>query len=493
MWRTGYVSRGVDFQRRGDVITIGFSTWQIDLPSVILEDERTLTGFLQGSLPVDKVVSSADWVDRLLAMLVAQGAVQPDCDGERSAIVPHLFEGFANYWYGQYFASPLWPLLKQSGDRAERLVNHWVVRTYFLSRSAGMTAATASIAARRADIRHAFRKSALEEFDHCERYYKPGGRWMINEVTPELLRITPASWAFDLQMTQIAMSDDLAHIFVALFQERTAQFKRNANDLYTAVEQRYGVPGYFEGWRKHIGYDEDNAHAADLETLLMSGWDGASAEELLGSVVAASASVEFLTESLVEILVLSESGLHPLADTPASSTFDLHVNGDTLRAPRARDALLPWVRQSLAGSIDLSASTEDIVLHASARALFSALSRAQSHNEILVFGRACERLSDTVLAEPRPDSLLWTALNLLFADAHADGSEILWRCRLMLTLCAGEEHVRQVEIIDAALAALEGGAAEESPSRDGDVLQYLIAALSSRDRPIRTHLQPKAF
>jgi hypothetical protein len=282
--------------------TLKFGLWELQFEPNVLSCIPSLIAFLRNEISISAVNSSVTWVQNLLRFLDNQGCVHrtyPE-SGSPSIVNQTAFAYFSNGWYGRYYSHGLWSQLKIAEPRRE-LVANWVTRTYFLSRSAGATAARAAISSARADVKFAFFKSALEEYSHHDLFYKPSQ--ILSRIGFELLdysSIPSASLAFDDQMSVIAEHDDLAHIFVALFQEKTVLFSTEANKLYDHLENVFDAANAFKGWRKHIEFDDEHGHSDDLEGLLSSKLS-ANKDEFHRSILAASVTVDFLIESLNEI------------------------------------------------------------------------------------------------------------------------------------------------------------------------------------------------
>ncbi len=262
--------------------------------------EPDFVAFLRRERPVQAVTSDTPWVHALLDLLRDQGciglSVQDLCSVDG---VARLHSRFSNFWYSFYYAHPIWARLRT--DLSAGLFAQWAKRTYYLSKSAGATAARSLVCSNRGSVRSAFLKSALEEYAHHHSFYSL--RPLLDQLGQSEVATqgpTPGCVAFDDQMLSIAANDDCAHVFVALFQEKTAQFSRQANDFYNFVEDKLGIPGALKGWRTHISFDQEHGHTTDLEELLKD-FVEMPEESLYISVLRASATIEFLVESLNEL------------------------------------------------------------------------------------------------------------------------------------------------------------------------------------------------
>ncbi len=256
--------------------------------------------FLRRQRAARDVRSESQWVHALLQLLGEQGCISASVQQLRSADgLAWLHARFSNWWYSRYYGHPIWKRLRT--DLSPGLFAHWAKRTYYLSKSAGATAARSVMCSSRDSVRVAFLKSAIEEYSHHHSFYalRPLldkiGRSDVASQGP-----TPGCVAFDDQMLSIAGHDDCAHVFVALFQEKTAEFSNQANDFYDFVESKLHIPNALAGWRTHISFDHEHGHASDLEELLKEFVD-MSEQALRNAVLRASATIDFLVESLNEL------------------------------------------------------------------------------------------------------------------------------------------------------------------------------------------------
>lgn len=287
-------------QPKGDEWSIEFGLVALSLPAASVHNEPGFSEFLRRKVSARDVRSESQWVHALLDLLGAQGCLTLSDDQILSVDgLSRLHGRFANWWYRRYYGHPIWKRLR--ADLSRELFAHWAKRTYFLSKSAGATASRSVVSSLRPAVRSAFLKSAIEEYTHHHSFYALQpllttiGHPEVAEQGP-----TPGCVAFDDQMLSIAGHDDLAHVFVALFQERTAEFSDKANEFYDHVEKQLAIAGALTGWRTHISYDHSHGHASDLDALLGE-FGGMSVDATSRSVRQACATIDFLVESLDEM------------------------------------------------------------------------------------------------------------------------------------------------------------------------------------------------
>ncbi|PHV09752.1 hypothetical protein [Chitinimonas sp. BJB300] len=324
----GYLRDSVSIHWLPASVELAYSVWSIELPLRHLSPSKKLSAFLRREIPSSDLVGEQEQVQNLIYILSYQGCLISEKIKQHYSLqeIKSLYVSFCNEFYGRYYAHPVW------GDmRAETIPNsiilQWISRTYFLSRFAGVTASAASLNGPTVEVQTAFLKSAVEEYSHCEDYYLPPPALYPAEQGYTAGIAPSASFiAFDQQMLHIAQHDWLAHLFVALIQERTAHFKDGANHLYSRVEHQLDMPGLFDGWRTHISFDEDHAHADDLETLFEQKLP-MPVEQLQKSFDEANLALELLSDGLDDVLNLGEMGINPRAVVDTPTLRPQHVRG----------------------------------------------------------------------------------------------------------------------------------------------------------------------
>ena len=420
------------------VINIGLVS--LSLPATAIEREPDLAAFLRCQKSSQEIRSESQWVHALVKLLDEQGCVTASTKQLRSAVgIARLHARFSNWWYSRYYGHPIWNRLR--ADLSTELFAQWAKRTYYLSKSAGATAARSVTCSSRKSVRAAFLKSAIEEYSHHHSFYSLQPLLdKIGQGDIAFQGATPGCVAFDDQMLSIATRDDCAHVFVALFQENTAEFSNQANHFYDFVESRLNIPGALAGWRTHISFDHEHGHASDFKELLKEFID-MSEHSLRISVLRASATLDFLVESFNE--------LGPEWTKPAAQVSD-------------------DLREEFLGGLG--------------RVMVVALSHCiEKPNSLVAFGRVVEALSRQypVVVQKRPPALLG-ALALLNRLEHAATQPERFAAALAFVLTKlGERQLVQV------LGPLPEVSADAQMLGDAEMLSY---AMSAWDRPINCFL-----
>ena len=401
----GYLRRSVQVERGNDSWRLRYSIWEISIPASVVDGDPNFRAFLERQRPLRDVQTRYSETQNLINLLLAQGCTT--IDGTKSTYsmdeVRHIVQAMTAQWYGAYYSHPIWPLLRGCRLSLSQLFA-WVLRTYHLSRSAGPTAARGAISSPNQRIREAFLKSSIEEYSHCEIYYCPvhdrfglQRDWVIN------LLPSPSSLAFDQHMSIIAEDDWIAHALSAYFQEYTAAFRENAFALYDCLEFAYKLDGFFKGWKDHIGYDLDQTHADDFIGLF-SGNDKVDRRSLLGSIEAASATVEFLIGSLDELIGMKpDTPLNALRVPPALLSHDIaettviggiEFSRSLLRTRDHREmieVLIRYWRNNFDDTVTRWIANDCLPVQFLAENTTRALSFATGHDEVLLLGDYLER------------------------------------------------------------------------------------------------------
>lgn len=305
-----YLRHSVEVQFRPATVGLRFSVWELELPGPAVRGSAHLCAFLRREAPARALRWAEPWAQRLLLWLEQQGCLVPPTRRSRYRLheVQALWLSFCHEQYGRYYAHPLWEALRQDSV-PPALLRQWAARTYFLSRHAGVTAATAALHAPTEAVRQAFHKSAVEEYAHCQEHYALPPRLFDGDAPPADTIAPAGSWtAFDLCMRRAAHEDWLAHLFVALFQERTAGFRQEADQLYGRLERQLDAPGMFDPWRAHIGFDAAHAHEQDLLALFEQPLF-VPAQALQASFETAQHVIEALMAGLDDVLHRGRSGI----------------------------------------------------------------------------------------------------------------------------------------------------------------------------------------
>lgn len=442
----GYLRSSVEVGRDQNRWRLRHSIWELDIPFSAIDSNPDLRAFLEGKRSAREINFAHQRELNLVSLLFAQGCTT--IDGTRSSYsmdeVRHVIQALSAHWYGVYFSHPFWEQLRECRLTQTQLFA-WILRTYHLSRSAGPTAARGAINSPNDAVRNAFTKSAIEEFSHCEIYYKPvHDRFGLSKEWVTALLPLPSSLAFDQHMAVMAEDDWLAHTVSAYFQEYTAAFRENAFALYDRLEAAYGLEGFFRGWKDHIGYDVEQTHADDFLDLI-AGPERVNRNDLLRSIRAASSTVEFLIGSLDELIsVGAEVDLRAfrvpptvLAGGAAETTVigGLALSKSLMRAAGEEEAVellakysnerldrakINWIK-------NVCLSNEFLAGEA-----LRALSYATDHEDIVAIGAICEALQENSKSSDRPGiSAGCLALRNFVREAARSPSTIVFLLKLV--------------------------------------------------------------
>jgi len=312
-----------------DGVELRFSVWGIELPQEFINTPNSrFAEFLQRQVSSRHLQSEQAQVQKLLLLLLHQGCLVPANKQESYPLseVKALYISFCNEWYGRYYSHRLWEKMRDQ-EIPLPILRQWISRTYFLSRFAGVTASAASLNCPYLAVRQAFQKSAIEEYSHCSDYYYPPAQLFPAGLGyAEGIEPLASFVAFDQQMLYIAKYDWLAHLFVALFQERTAKFRHGANQLYSRIEKQLGIKGLFDGWRIHISFDEAHSHEDDLDHLFDQEIS-IPREQLQRSFLEGALTIDFLVSGLSESLLMGDQGINPRVRATSTVVGPQHLAG----------------------------------------------------------------------------------------------------------------------------------------------------------------------
>ena len=398
----GYLRDSVEVRSTPQGVELRFSVWSLDVPRATLATHPRLAAFLRREIDAQALAADPPEATNLATVLDQQGCLVPATEK------PHYSQeevlrvgiGFCNETYGRYYGHPLWTAMRHL-QIPFPLIRHWAARAYFRSRFAGVTAAAACLTAPDARLRDTFLKNTLEEYAHCEVFYRPPPPLFphplgyASGVAP-----TGSDLAFDHQMLYLARHHWLGHLLVALCQERTASFQENACQLYERVEKRLEMPNVLHGWRQHIELDKHCAHEADLYALLQhTGQTGHAC--LRDALDEASFTIDLLIDGLTDTLTQGMSGRNPRARVAGSHLLAQHVTGLTalssvvghvIRAERACGLiaeLIELITGHPSGASWLADATplmESLVERSVIRLALHSLTQANEHAEILCIG-----------------------------------------------------------------------------------------------------------
>jgi thiaminase len=413
-----YLRRGVRVSRGAETVSVRHSFWALNLPASWIAATPGMDQFLAGQLSAMELLPDEPELGNLLALLEAQGCLSYPDDRDVYTLrqVRELFEQISASWYGQYYSHPLWDRLRDGSLSRDALLA-WLLHTYHLSRSVGMSASRSATYLPTLMHRALFARSALEEYSHCETFFFV--RHPSLAITDEQVRRVvplPSNVAFDQQMLRMAEIDWLGHVLSALFQETTARFYDQVREFHRTVAAAYELGDYFRNWERHVQIDLTEGHASEFNGVLDSDHQCAR-RDLVASLRNTWFTFQFLLGALDEILEVNAS------DARAHLRMPLQAH----RLSPETTALLEPYRESLPKDARIEASSAlelaewleqldlnliDTVLDPSeakpidqgdldflavdvTQSIYRAMSFATEHGEILLLGRLAEDATAT--------------------------------------------------------------------------------------------------
>lgn len=423
----GYLRHGVRVVWSSDVVSISHGFWATDLPAAWVAATPVMQRFLDRRLSVEDLGAADRSVQAVVTLLEAQGCLSFADDQDTYSLIQvrELFEQLSAAWYGRYYAHPVWDRLRDGSLSPNAMVS-WLLYTYHLSRSAGMSAARSATFLRRPGLRGVFARSALEEYSHCEDFFfvrHPNLRVTDRQVH-EAVQL-PSCVAFDQQMLRMAEDDWLGHVLAALFQENTAAFHRPATEFHALVSRNYRLGDYFSHWERHVLLDLGESHADQFSALLNSA-EQVPRSSLVYSLHDAWITYQFLLGALDDIMASDRDDDLLCLRLPFDHAA-LNIDKNPLTAPYL-DSQEKWAAFAEAGTparcwtqLDhLRLPMLPITLRSScwgslrpvdheflqvdvARTITRAMSFARGHHEVLLFGRlATEALEAVGHLSPEP-------------------------------------------------------------------------------------------
>ena len=389
----GFLRRGVVVATTADFVRLTHSLWTLELPRPWVEGMPGMTALLERRASIHDIPPTGAELANVLALLEAQGCLSYPGDKDAYSLreIRELFGHLSASWYGRYYAHPLWDRLR-AGSLSWNGFITWLLQTYHLSRSVGMSAARSASYLPQPNLRVLFARSAMEEYDHCEVHFFPRDpRLGLSEENVRRVVPLPSSVAFDQQMLRMAEVDGLGHVLAALFQETTARFHDEVRSFHQVVEDAYGLPGLFAEWEAHLGIDLNEGHAEEFGSALETD-DVVAKRDVERSLRNAWFAYRFLLGALDDILE---------QDRPdGTSLLRLAVRGQALSssgALRGASLRLGNVRGG-AGSRSMPPPREDVsfVRRDVTASILRAMSLATGHDDVLLFGRLAERALATI-------------------------------------------------------------------------------------------------
>lgn len=454
-------------------VTLQHSFWELSLPKDWVDRTPKLLDFFARQIPAQKLNTDTNpELGGLLRLLKEQGCLSYPNRREFYTLkeVQELFTNLCAQWYGTYYAHPLWQRLRDGSLSINALVA-WLIHNYHVSRSAGMSDARCATRLLELGLRPRFARNALEEYSHCDDFYfvRHPKLSLADDEVKSYVHL-PSSLAFDHQMLRMAEDDWLGHVLVSFFQESTVRFLEDCKAFYRLVERNYGIEGFFASWQKHIELDLEYDHASKF-ALILSAEESISKADLIRSLRNARYTFEFLVNALDEILAEGVWGDRIFLRSPieggeldadrtallagyagkvefparlrASQVTQLHdelwsmgLAVPNLRAPAHEEGLSGGDKEFLRCDLTLS--------------LYKALSYADEHDTVILFGRLAEEATSTLKACPdeafaRPPFNCSSGARALgnFINEHASRPPL---CALLLL------HLAEVDAACAPLA-----------------------------------------
>ncbi|KYF61716.1 hypothetical protein BE11_41255 [Sorangium cellulosum] len=401
----------VQVQFVGDKVQIAYALWQVELPAAWVRSRPLLCDLLERKRTGADLVADRE-IASLVRLLHAQGCFAPQPKAAYSLReIRSLFAPVRSMWYAAYYAHPVWERLR-TGAASHNELLAWLIHNYHVSRAAGVVGARMAAMGRDANLRAFFESDALDEYWHCDAYYfidTPALRVSADDVK-SYVRL-PSSLAFEEHALQVAEADPLGHLLIAYFQESSIAFERDSNDFYGSVEAAYGIPGFFDSWKRHIRIDVEHRHAEGLERLFDSD-RMVDAETVAASMQNAWIAFSFLCSSLKEIRGEERSGADVLLRLPIrggalhGARTALVRNTSIESSHQARvfadlRSLIGWYGKATTGPAQAIRLESDgpYLRDGLVRSAFRALGFARDHDQIIVCGRLASLLSRDA---PRP-------------------------------------------------------------------------------------------
>lgn len=426
----GFLRRSVEVAPLDDGWSLSHSFWGLSVPGSSLRDASAFDAFLARKIPVGELDHTDSEVAGLVSLLAAQGCLT--FDGARQSYAPaevdFIVQSAISSWYGTYYRHPFWQELAACRVSRAQLFG-WLLRTYHLSRSVGVTAARGAVHSDSAEARSTFLKNCLEEYAHCRDYYLPVHPvFGLDEAEVTSLIPFPSSTAFDHQMAIIAEDDWLAHAIVALFQEQTTIYRANAYSLYDRVAKAYGLGDFFESWKAHVGYDVAESHAAEFRRL--TSHRSVPRAHLAMSLKAAATTVEYLIGALDEL-----ASLCPSTDVPELRPSQ-RPGRVAVATPGAGNLTLADYSRRLAQGGSGAEKIAKLAEAALSPARFvpimlRAMSRTERHADVVQFGHALREMKDSPSVSGEEASPSVTAI-LNFLREHAGSPRTFGLVALLL-------------------------------------------------------------
>ena len=229
---------------------------------------QNIIDFITLKLDIDNIQEFNKDELKLIDLFINQGYLKYKIEDELTLKnAKEIFDSIRVKWYNEYYAHPLWQLLRDGKLNRNGLLA-WIIHNYHVSRSAGMTDARFYSQTTDTKLKKAYMESCLEEYAHCDEFYFVAHPKL--EISDEEVRDyihLPASLAFDQQMLRMSEDCWLGHVFISYFQEATVNYYDDCVPFYEIVEKNYNIKDFFNRWKEHIELDLRYGHFGHFESI----------------------------------------------------------------------------------------------------------------------------------------------------------------------------------------------------------------------------------
>jgi hypothetical protein len=229
---------------------------------------QNVINFVTKRLDIDSIQEFNNDELKLIDLFINQGYLRYKIENELTLRnTKEIFDSIRVKWYNEYYAHPVWQLLREGKLNRNGLLA-WIVHNYHVSRSAGMTDARFYSKTSDIKLKEAYMESCLEEYAHCDEFYFVAHPKL--EISDEEVRNyihLPSSLAFDQQMLRMSEDCWLGHVFISYFQEATVNYYDDCLPFYNIVEKNYEIKDFFNRWKEHIELDLKYGHFGHFESI----------------------------------------------------------------------------------------------------------------------------------------------------------------------------------------------------------------------------------
>lgn len=382
--------------------------WQIELEEDWVRSHPAFADFLERKRPLSHLDSSSPELADVVTLLGSIGSISVQRETHRysGSELLNVFRPLQMQWYGEYYAHPVWPMLRD-GVAPRGVYAAWFIYNYYVSMSAGATDSRAAIYSKRRGMQRRFARNALEEYSHCKQYFDLTE--LLPEYSPETLQTAvpfPSNRAFDQQMLRLAEQDEVAHLLVSYFQECTEHFADQCRRFFTLTSTSLGSPRAFDSWIEHLELDGKYGHAKRLERTLARSTRTFSVRRVIAILTQVRAAIRFLNVALDEVAAcdmlpcrlrlpfsggLLDRGQSSLMDIyPEALTFIRVEGGSVLNV--VSDLPLPNLAHTEKAADSVFARDGLWLIRSIGALLLRALSFAENREALLAIGDAAKSL-----------------------------------------------------------------------------------------------------